>query len=769
MEHAVSRAFGAATIARRVLFLVATLVATSAAADPPGGRIAPEASGFGRNGDRMGSATAVLGDTALVGSPDAWPNGSIQSGAAQVFRNGASGWTREAILAPGTPVSQSGFGSVVTLASDVAAIGAASPQQVFVFARNGSQWTGTDTFDDASHPSLSGTTLAVSTGYGVRIYVGTPGAWTVEADVTGDFPGTSESVEDVRVSGDRLLFTTLNVVTHEGESYAYLFSRSGGTWTRDARIDLGAFLVGFFPLPQIALSGDTAIISRPGLIEAYTRGDGAWPLQGQLDPGFTWESSNALPVALDGDRAIVGSPADTILGAPGQGSVYVFERTGSTWARVSRPYDASGAANDGFGSSVALSGDVLFVGSPGATDDGVASGAATPLVLDGATWTTGPRFGEGNAHASEYFGSAVAMSGATILVGAPYINAQTRPGQSGGAYVFEATDTGWAQSAELIPPSELHYNAGAAVALDGDTAVISAQNDNIGDPDDYGAVYVYRRDGDAWPIEQRIPSGLLQSTFGTSLAVRGDLLAVGDVGSSVGDSTGRVRTFTRTGTVWSEQALIQPAESEASDEFGASVALSGNSLIVGARGATVGIEAAAGAAYVFEQAGGNWQQQARLIAPAPLQGAMLGASVAIAGDTALVGIGAASRGVGALVFVRDGSDWSLQASLALPTLPAAPSFAVVALSDDASIAVVAVSSTTADGDGAAYVYRRDGDSWSLAGISHAGGPAPVFSYGTSVAMSGSTAVIGASLDPPSGAAYVLPLANEIFGNGFDPP
>jgi FG-GAP repeat protein len=752
-----------ANASRLAAMIALALAGTSIATAAPPGRIAPASTGFGRSGDLMGVAAAVLGDTALVGSPKAEPNAPTSSGAVQIFRNGVTGWQLEATLVPSPPIAGESFGAVVSLGVDIAAVGAWEPAgTTHVFVRNGTHWSESDVLSYGGAPVISGDSLAIQGPDGIRVYTGGAGAWVVEADFAPDLADQFERVTGLALAGDTLAFSTImdQPGISEGEAYEYFYRRTNGTWTRDTKRDYGTFLVDFTPAPLVALSNDSALVAFGSSVRIYVRGDGSWPLQQTLDGGVPWDVALPQSVALEGDRAVVGCPGDDVLGVPDQGSVFVFERSGNTWTRVARPYDADGASEYDFGASVALSGDDLLVGSPGAIVEGIRSGKATPIVLAGSDWTAGPALDEGSMRADIRFGTQVAASGSSIIIGAPYESIDT-PITSGVAYIFESTGSGWAERARLVPPSVQYYNFPAAVAIDGDTAVASSYADSLdGGIDDLGAVYVYRRNGSDWEQEQRIGSGLTYTKFGTSVALEGDLLAIGDTGSADHDPAGRVRLFTRSGNLWTEQVLIRPQESAAGDNFGNAVSLSGTTLAVGAYRANVGIEQAAGAVYVFENVSGSWQQQARLESPNPLQNSSFGYTVAVAGDTVVVGDYAAGGQHAVYAFARDGSDWTSATTLPLPAIPTS-----VALSADASVAMVGIANDSTPG--AAYVFRRDNGEWVQSAILHGGAFPASDTFGAAISVSGGDAFIGAPTDPVSGAVYVIGVGDAILVDGFD--
>lgn len=742
--------------------LLALLASTTIAA-APSQRLAPVATGFGRDGDLMGTSTAILGDTLVAGSPHAQPMPGISSGAAQVFRNGASGWQREAVLVPDPRRSEQGFGAVA-LGEDVVAVGAsgAGSAETFVFRRSGTTWSQTDDLTFGAVPAISGTRLAIGGASAVRIYEDQSGTWVAEPDLPFDNAAPDERASIVSLAGD-----TLGVMTHtsgfgSGEAVAvYLFTRVDGVWVRDTKLDLGTAFPDVAPMPAIAVSNGTAVVWDGEAVKVRARGDGGWDVEQALDPGIAWSELGPASVAIDGDRAVVGCDgyfADT------QGSAVVFEKSGGVWSRVSRPYDVGGTATDQFGASVALSGDRLAVGAPAAIGDGVRSGKVVPFVVDGAAWTADPGLDEGNAQADQSFGSDVAISGSTAFVL-----------QSGGTaastvHVFEVEGDRWVDRQQLEAPSENLYGTfGIAIAIDGDTAAVGSRGDRVDGTSAFSSVYVYARGADGWQIVRHLEGDL---SFGAPLALSGDRLAVGDVDSEGGP--GRVILFARSGGTWTEETTIQPDDSAPRDYFGAPLALSGDTLAVGAPLADAGIESRAGAAYVFADVGGTWQQQARLTAPVPFQDRAFGISIAVAGDTLLVG---SQRPTGvddeaAFLFTRTAGTWTYETALSVPNandIELQPGFAV-ALSADASVALVGAPMGLADGTraGTAWIYRRDGDAWSSPSMLHGlAYPDGIDLFGGVVAISGSDAIIGAPGEAPGGAAYVVPIGETVFANGFD--
>ena len=292
------------------------------------------------------------------------------------------------------------------------------------------------------------------------------------------------------------------------------------------------------------------------------------------------------------------------------------------------------------------------------------------------------------------FGWSVAISGDTIAVGA-YDEASSSTGVNsspnelapgaGAAYVFARSGATWSQQAYLKPAAvgttQANDHFGNAIAVSGDTVVVGAFAEDSGStginstPNESsgggaGAAYVYARSGGVWSQQAYLKPAAVGSSqaadaFGISVAVSGDTVVVGanhESSSTLGinttpndngGSSGAVYVFIRNSGVWSQQAYVKPSAvgtTQVGDAFGSSVALSGDTMVVGATGedsSTTGINSTpnelasiAGAAYVFTRSAGVWSQQAYLkpaVVGSTQAGDQFGWSVAVSGDTVVVG------------------------------------------------------------------------------------------------------------------------------------
>ena len=318
---------------------------------------------------------------------------------------------------------------------------------------------------------------------------------------------------------------------------------------------------------------------------------------------------------------------------------------------------------DGFGSSVAISGNTVVVGAPFDDQLGNAAGAAHVFVRDGEQWVFQATLTAGAIGApGDQFGGAVAIDGDTIIVGARF---ETTNGfGTGAAYAFTRTNSIWTFQDTLDRfDSQRGDFFGVSVSVSGDTAIIGAfGEDQLGDT--AGAAYVFTRSDSTWMQQQKLTGNDLSGgeCFGFSVSVEGDTVAIGAYGDNQGGSfAGAAYVFTRAGTAWSQQQKIVPLGVESEDFFANSVSLDADTLLAGAHGDDDGGQTA-GAAYVYVRSETTWQQQAKMIAVDGSIDDEFGRSVSIQGDNAVVSAPLdddGGRSTGSLyIFQRDGTIWS---------------------------------------------------------------------------------------------------------------
>lgn len=303
---------------------------------------------------------------------------------------------------------------------------------------------------------------------------------------------------------------------------------------------------------------------------------------------------------------------------------------------------------------------------------------------------------------------------------------------------------------------------GTSVSIDGDTAIVGAPLDDTAAGPDAGSASVFVRTGGTWSLQQEVtaPDGAAGDEFGSAVAVSGDTVIIGARGDTSGlDGAGSAYVFLRTGTTWSLQQKLTASDAGRFDRLGYSVALEGDTAVVGAFADNTSAGADAGSAYVFVRSGGTWSQQQKLTAGDGQASALFGSSVGIRGDTAAVGAyahdGLAGANQGAeYVFMRSAGTWSQHQKLTSSGAEANQFFGAGTGFDGTTLVVGAPGddSTAGTDSGLAYVFGLDAGTWTERQALGAPEPASGDQFGTSVAVDGARLVAGAPLDDTSGGS-----------------
>ena len=307
-------------------------------------------------------------------------------------------------------------------------------------------------------------------------------------------------------------------------------------------------------------------------------------------------------------------------------------------------------ASDSFGVSVAISGSTAVVGSSGTSY----VGRAYVFTKTASGWKQTAELKGSDTVAQDAFGSSVAISGSTIVVGA-YNHAK----EAGRAYVFTKTASGWKQAAELKGSDTVAGDDfGWSVSVSGANVVVGA----VAHAKYAGRAYVFTDTGGTWRqvVELKASDAAPKSGFGTSVAISGTNAIVGAEGHASGVGAAYVFEWTTAG--WTQVAELKGSGSAAGDNFGSSVSISGTTAVVGAPGA-LGVSTL-GRAYVFTERSGTWKQVAELKGSDTTAGDFFGVSTAIAGSTVVVGAYDHAKEAGrAYVFTKKASGWKEEAEL----------------------------------------------------------------------------------------------------------
>lgn len=351
-------------------------------------------------------------------------------------------------------------------------------------------------------------------------------------------------------------------------------------------------------------------------------------LDGKSGDWFGWS------VAVDGDTAVIGAHRDD--DAFGQsGSVYVFTRSGGTWTQQAKLNATDGAGNDFFGISVAIDGDTIVIGAHHDDDKGISSGSVYVFTRSGTTWTQQAKLNATDGAASDQFGVAVSVDGDTAVIGA-WGDDYNAVSYSGSAYVFTRNGTTWTQQAKLNANENAGSSGyfGSSVSVDGNTAVIGAWSDGVS-----GSAYVFTRSGSIWTQQVKLNANdsAQFDRYGYSVSVNGDTAVIGAYGDDdAGSYSGSAYVFTRNGTTWMQQTKLKANDGDVIDEFGVSVSVDGDTIVIGAQQDNdKGTDS--GSAYVFTRSGATWTQQTKLNANDGAAEDNFGHSVSVDGDTVVIG------------------------------------------------------------------------------------------------------------------------------------
>ena len=250
------------------------------------------------------------------------------------------------------------------------------------------------------------------------------------------------------------------------------------------------------------------------------------------------------------------------------------------------------------------------------------------------------------------FGSSVAIDGDTCVIGAQGTNSET-----GSAYVFTNIGGTWNQVAELTATDAARYDLfGSSVAIDGSTCVIGAPGTNSYS----GSAYIFTNTGGTWSqvAELTATDATSEDQFGISVAIDGDTCVIGSAGTN--SETGSAFVFTKSGGTWSQVAELTASDAASGDAFGISVAIDGDTCVIGA----LGTNSYTGSAYVFTKSGGTWSQAAKLTEPDGFSYDQFGIGVAIDGDTCVIGATDTIFSSGsAYLFTKSGGTWGQVAEL----------------------------------------------------------------------------------------------------------
>jgi hypothetical protein len=289
-----------------------------------------------------------------------------------------------------------------------------------------------------------------------------------------------------------------------------------------------------------------------GAAYVFTKTDGVWSeAQKLVASDFGPENQFGNAVAISGDTLLVAAYNAPIGANVYQGAVYVFTRTGNTWTEAQKLTASDGAANDDFGYAIALAGTTAVVSSPYAAGANTMQGAAYVFTSDGATWSEMQKLVADDGQSWDDFGSAIGFDGATLAIGAQYAAFGDNAGQ-GAAYVFAPSGGAWTQVAKLSSSDGAASDAfGESIALSGTTLVAGAPFAAIGENSGQGAAYVFSGSGATWNETAKLiaDDGAASDFLGYAIATDGVSTLVGSPFAVIGDESGAGAAYLYTAPV----------------------------------------------------------------------------------------------------------------------------------------------------------------------------------------------------------------------------
>jgi len=778
-------------------------------------------------GQSLLERVAVDDDTIVVEST-VFVDGELNKGVYIFIREGNQ-WHEEALLVPSDGVLEDNFGVSICIFEDTVLIGASGQDNekgaVYVFNRTGENWTesGKLAASDGNHGDLFG--------------------WSASIDEDTAFIGAP---------ADRL----------DGVQFgsAYIFTRSGDSWAEAAKLAPrdSVFLNSFGY--SVSLQGDWAAIGNPqateeegatGSVSMYRRNSGTWEFFEKLtDPFAKFNHRLGFSLSLDSSILLAGSLEDNNVGA-----AFLYEFDGNAWVMRSKvvPENSESFRQFIFGFDVSTTSEYSIVGafgeSSGFNENGsvyiynvsdlvnhvepvsiedenydfssfVTDGAELSVTVSGAqpityqwqissdnqaTWqnidgetdsifrskplaevnqndwyrvvvtnsvgedTSEPKLLSMDIDLPDFWEIKVNENDPVTTIPEVFLTFSTSAGFATQFRIGENPDLSDASWQENIGGLILYNLSDGA----GEKTIFTQFRNPFGETEIKSSTILYAPEDPpiAGPFSRIVPGDPEEfDQFGFSVDIYGDLAVVGSpYEDSNGTNSGGAYVFKLSGKEWIEQAKLLGTDTVENNNFGMSVALFGDTIVVGAP-FNDHTKDAAGSVYVFATDGTNWSQQAKLNASDDLFEAQFGYDVSIFENTILVGAPTdQANGVlsgSAYVYTWSSNSWLLNTKLVNPNADSRDNFGRTVDIFDNTILI----GTPRDRDptrdsGSTYVYQKNGsDSWNLVRKFRPHGASGDIHFGFSVALYDDTAIIGAVHESVSGSAYSYDLKNAYITN-----
>jgi len=692
-------------------------------------------------GDYFGNSVSINGDYAIVGAlfDD---DGGKNSGAVYIFKRDTNEtWSQLAKLTASDGAENNNFGRSVSINGDYAIVGAyndaenaVNPESAYIFKRN-------------SDSDWSETKLAASDGntgdsFGCSVYI------------NGNYAIVGAKDDDDK--GDN-------------SGSAYIFKKIDDSNWIETKLTASDENTGDNFGCSVSINGDYAIVGARGDDDNGDHSGSVYIFRKNADDSWTetkLTASDAAAMNMFGQSvcinekyAIVGSKNSIT-----SGSAYIFLRDGNVWTELEKLTASDGDELDFFAESVSIDEGYAIVGARGDDAMGNLSGSVYfytlpekfPISVENQKLTASDAGG---------FGYSVSVSGEHAIIGA--FGNISKDELFRTAYIFKKSGSSWNKTSKLTTSDiGTGFDWGDFVSINGDYAIAgSFHNDDKGE--DSGAAYIFKRKTDeTWAQTAKLTAsdGAANDKFGYSVSIYGDYTVVGAFGDDDnGEDSGAAYIFKKiTDDNWKETKLTVSGVS-AGDEFGYSVSISGDHVIVGAPYDDDKMKDS-GAAYIFRKnADDTWAQTAKLTASDGVISGYFGKSVCISGDYAIVGAPSPpwnNSNPGSVYIYERNSSGVWEQCAKFTSWNGAPGVCFgcsVSISGDNAVAGEKLKNYNGSNSGIAHLFHRDTHGsglWVRENRLVAGDNAVSDQFGYSISIDGDNVLSGALGDNGyTGAAY----------------
>lgn len=601
----------------------------------------------------FGESFAIENGTLVAGV-----SGNVPSaGVAYVYRFDGTRWTlRQEIQDDSDQLA--GFGIGVSLRGDVMVIG--SYRRAYVYRFQNDNWVRTQRLLTDDPDALFGVSSAISED---AIVVGATArallferqgdSWQFAQQLTPaiDTPNSTFG-QWIGVSGGDVLIRSIS----QG---VYVFRQSGGSFQEVQKITSPQTLA--IRAFSAAVEGDLLAVGEIGdagsqvlvdVVRTYRRTLGVWQPAMELRHSDNRVFSQfGVAVAIADGTVVGGARHQPVANALTVGAAVVFEPQGNNWTEGQTLNTGIGNAYEQMGSALAIDGDTAVLGLPNdVLPDRGGTGSVLVLQRSSGGWTVVQKVTAADGARGDAFGRAVRLSAGRLLVGASGRNS-TGLRDAGAVYAFERVNGLFVERQTVLPASpQADAFFGFQIAAQGDWMLVSA----VALP---RVVIVLKLDGTTWQQRQtfegqvnlRTPSGFHDDRFGVTVAIAGDLFAVGAPGSIVANGSGEavnqglVYLYRRDGADWVFQRTLTPANGDEYDFFGAAVVLDQRLLVVGAPLTEIpmrvpdGSSVHYGVVHVYDRSGDEVQASRLVVSDSPQENDEFGASLGLTDRSLLIG------------------------------------------------------------------------------------------------------------------------------------